>query len=245
MWSEFESAFHALCAAENRRGILAAAPLAEVRLLPEQAAYLQTRLEPLRQPPQAVTAVSLGIAYDIAEIAPIPREWVGRRDSRDRWNEYAMAYHEVNRCLAGISRTLAERFRGIAEGPTIEGIAGKLSHVTEYFPRCVSHRAVAEVARLGWRGKHGLIVTPEFGPALRLATLFLPERLEGPTRMLAGCGECSACLEICPVLKKGLREADPNIYRERCRRRIVALGLEANVCGLCVRRCHEAVVGGQ
>ena len=43
-----------------------------------------------------------------------------------------------------------------------------------------------------------------------------------------------ACLEVCPILRP------EEGYRERCRRRIDALGLEDEVCGICVRVCWEA-----
>ena len=116
-----------------------------------------------------------------------------------------------------------------------------MKHVREYFPLCVSHRAVAEAAGLGWRGLHGLIVTPEFGPALRLASVFLPARIEAPPRRLGDCGSCRACLDVCPILRKGTKMADPGAYREMCRRRIDLLALSADVCGICVRACWEAI----
>ena len=94
---------------------------------------------------------------------------------------------------------------------------------------------------MGWRGRHQLIVTPEFGPALRLATVFVPARIEAPRRELRDCGECTACVDLCPVLGKGLVKSDLNEYREMCRRRIKGLALEADVCGQCIRRCWEVV----
>jgi epoxyqueuosine reductase QueG len=244
-WSQVESAFGALLADEGRAGVLAAVPVADVMLLDEQRDYLTKKLAPLGLPKTEVTAVSMGIAYAQAEIDPIPSEWGGSEGRKERWNEYAAAYHELNRCLSRLSRSIAERFGGVAEGPTREGVVGLVNHVTDYFPTCVSHRAFAEASGLGWRGRHQLIVTPEFGPALRLATVFLPGRLLARRRDLAGCGECEACVELCPVLRRGLESSDMNVYREMCRKRIKGLGLDADVCGLCVRRCWETVVPGR
>ncbi len=238
-WDELATSFDALCAAEQRRGVLAAAPLGQVRLLPEQAAYLRRRLAALAAPADAVTAVSLGLAYHPEEILAIPAEWTGRQPQTSRWHHYCAAYHEVNRSLNRVSRALAERWGGMAEVATLDGIVGQVKHVSDYFPLCVSHRAVAEAAALGWRGLHGLIVTPEFGPALRLASVFLVGHLEAPPRRLSGCGSCRACLHVCPILRKAALAADGNVYREMCRRRIDILGLEADVCGICVRRCWE------
>ncbi len=233
------ASFRALCAAEQRWGVIAAAPLGRVRLLPEQAAYLRRRLVVLSAADDGITAVSLGLAFHPEEILAIPAEWVGSEPPGSRWHQYCAAYHEVNRALNRISLALAERWGGVAEVATLDGLVGQVKHVSDYFPLCVSHRAVAEAAGLGWRGLHGLIVTPEFGPALRLASVFVAGRCEAPPRRLAGCGSCRACLDACPILRKAALAADGNIYRELCRRRIEILGLTADVCGICVRRCWE------
>jgi len=241
MWSELERAFHALCAEEGRDGVLAAAPLSEVRLLPEQQEYLRGKLEMLRLPSDEITAVSLGIAYQREEIEAIPRGWHTNKPPDSRWDDYVHAYHRVNQILNRISCVLAESFNGVAERATMDGLIGQVAHVAQYFPYCISHRSVAEAAGLGWRGKHGLIVTPEYGPGLRLASIFLPGRLGSPRSELRGCGECEACLDVCPLLRKAVGQSDLNGYREACRRRIKALALDADVCGICVRRCWEAV----
>lgn len=240
--SQVKAQFQALCAEEERLGVLAVVPLPQVRLLPEQAGYLRGKLARLKLPVEEITAVSLGMAYRREEIEAIPAGWVAHKLPGSRWDEYVHAYQQLNQSLNRVSRRLAESFGGVAEGATLDGLVGQLTHVTQYFPQCVSHRSVAEAAGLGWRGKHGLIVTPEFGPALRLASLFLPGRLEAPRRRVPGCGECQACLELCPVLGRNAGQADLNRYREGCRRRIKALALDADVCGLCVRRCWERVV---
>jgi epoxyqueuosine reductase QueG len=141
--------------------------------------------------------------------------------------------------LNRMSSQMAEKFGGVAEQATKEGLTIEADHVSEYFPVTVSHRAFAETAKLGWRGRHSLIVTPEAGPALRLATVFVPETLGRVDRDLPGCGRCEACLQVCPILREaGTHNKD---YRETCHLRIKALGLEDEVCGICVRTCWEAV----
>jgi len=79
------------------------------------------------------------------------------------------------------------------------------------------------------------VVAPEAGPALRFATIFIPRLLLPDDKHLPGCDDCNACLEVCPILRP------EEGYRERCRRRLDALGLEDEVCGICVRACWEAV----
>lgn len=244
MWSKITEEFHNLCTRENRPGLIAAAPFGEIRLIPEQNSYLRGKLARHGLSPENVTALSLGLAYRPEEVEVIPDRWVGKNPPESRWNEYARAYGELNRALNRVSRALAETFHGLAEGATLEGLVGEVQHVKDYYPLCVSHRSVAEAAGLGWRGRHGLIVTPEFGPSLRLASVFLPGVFESPPRRLAGCQDCRACIEICPVLQKDAANPDPNVYRENCRRRIGNLALEDEVCGICIRRCREVILAG-
>jgi len=229
---EIERSFQQLCVEAGRQGIIGFSPVEVVRLLPAQARYLQQKVKALQRA-GSVTAISLGLFYHEHEILAIPAVWRSKTLLGDRWNDYADAYHTVNDALDRVAAVLAHQFGGVAEQATIAGWTGKVKHVTEYFPHCVSHRAFAEAAGLGWQGRHGLVVTPEAGPALRLATVFIPGSVPQRHKELAGCSDCRACLEVCPVL----REAGD--YREACRRRIRALGLGAEVCGICVRVCWD------
>jgi epoxyqueuosine reductase QueG len=233
---EIEGAFRLLCEQVGRQGVIGFVPIEDVRLLPVQSACLRRKLDGLG-PWSEITAVSIGLLYHESEILAIPAGWVGKPPEDGQWNWYARAYTELNRLLNEIATRLAEQFGGVAEKATMEGWVEQVGHVNDYFPHCVSHRAFAEAAGVGWRGKHGLVVTPEAGPALRFATIFIPQSLPPDDRSLPGCGDCNACLEVCPILRP------EDGYRERCRRRIDALGLEDEVCGICVRVCWEAVCG--
>jgi len=235
---EIRREFRRLCEQAGRRGVIGFTPVEGVRLLPEQAAYLRHKLEGLGPWPD-ITAVSIGLLYHEPEILAIPDGWVDKPPADGRWNQYARAYAGLNRLLNHIAGQLAQRFGGVAEAATVEGWVGQVKHVSDYFPHCVSHRAFAEAAGVGWRGKSGLVITPEAGPALRFATVFVPQRLPPDERVLPGCGDCNACLEVCPILRP--QEG----YRERCRRRLAALGLEHEVCGICVRVCWEVVQSNQ
>ena len=231
---DIERRFARSCAEVGRQGVIGFAPVEGVRLLPEQAQRLEEKLTSFR-PGTRPGAISIGLCYHEDEIQAIPSAWQSKKTEDDPWNRYARAYRELNRALDRVSSALAAEFDGVAEKATIEGWAGKVQQVGEYFPHCVSHRAFAEAAGIGWRGRHGLIVTREAGPALRFATVFIPVHIPSEPKELPGCGECRACLDICPVLR---RTGD---YRQACLRRIRALALEADVCGICVRACWEQV----
>jgi len=234
--NEIESEFLSTCEQLGRKGLIGFSPLEDARLLQVQRQYLVRKLKGLGRWPN-ITAVTIGLTYHEPEILAIPSGWVGKPPEDGSWNRYARAYTELNRLLNESGSRLAEKFGGAAEQATIGGFVGHVTHVNEYFPVTVSHRTFAEAAKVGWRGRHGLIVTPEAGPALRLATVFIPQRFGRGQRALVGCGDCQACLSACSILKQ--REG----YPERCRLRIKALGLEAEVCGICIRTCWEAVRG--
>lgn len=231
---EIEDTFRLLCERVGRQGVIGFVSVEDVRLLPAQREYLRRKLDGLG-PWSNISAISIGLLYREPEILAIPARWVGKPPENGHWNQYAHAYTELNRLLNETASLLAEQFGGMAEQATLEGRVGQVSHVNDYFPVTASHRAFGEAARVGWRGKHGLLVTPEAGPALRLATVFVPQELLPDDRQLSGCRNCNACLEECPILRQ---QKD---YQERCRRRLRALALEAEVCGICVRVCWEAV----
>ncbi|MEW6082401.1 MAG: hypothetical protein AB1576_11665 [Bacillota bacterium] len=241
VWTDIKKEFDTFCHDYGRQGSLAAVSLAGVRWIPPQEAYLRDKTQVLGVKWKDIVAVSLAMAYHPGEIEAIPGHWVARPPEGSRWNEYAHAYTLLNNALDRVAKALAGRFGGIHEGATLEGFVSQASHVRDYFPHSASHRSVAEAAGLGWRGRHRLIVTPQWGAAFRMATLYLPGMMEVESRQAGECGDCTACLSACPILDKYVGEEDQDVYRERCRQRIDALGLDDEVCGICVRSCWEAV----
>jgi epoxyqueuosine reductase len=63
----------------------------------------------------------------------------------------------------------------------------------------VSEKSLAVRAGIGWQGKHGNIITREFGSWIFLGVLLLnlPLDADQPARDL--CGDCTACIEACPT----------------------------------------------
>jgi epoxyqueuosine reductase QueG len=109
-----------------------------------------------------------------------------------------------------------------------------------------SHKLAAHLAGLGWIGKSCLLVTPDHGPRVRWVTVLTDAPLR-PTGspVEQQCGECSACVDICPqhaftgkpFRKDELREARfdaaacDRYFREQEKSRSVV------VCGLCLYIC--------
>ncbi len=65
--------------------------------------------------------------------------------------------------------------------------------------------ALAQAAGLGWCGAHGLLITPEYGPRVRLAAVAtsienLPFNRENPHQWIKKyCQLCRQCIRKCPV----------------------------------------------
>ena len=66
------------------------------------------------------------------------------------------------------------------------------------FQSIFSHRLAARLAGLGWIGKNCCLVTPLYGPRVRLVTV-LTERAAGRgTPLTRDCGDCTECMDACP-----------------------------------------------
>ena len=110
-----------------------------------------------------------------------------------------------------------------------------------------SHKLGGHLAGLGWIGKNCLLVTPEVGPRVRWTTILTDAPLV-PTGepMAQRCGNCRACVDICPVQAftgVPFRENDPRSARydvHKCKafqmRRAQELGVHV-LCGLCLHIC--------
>lgn len=108
-----------------------------------------------------------------------------------------------------------------------------------------SHKMAAHLAGLGWIGKSCLLVTPEFGPRVRWATVLTDAPLDTGQPMASRCGKCSKCVELCPAsaFTGRLFSADePRSARFdafKCQRNFeeVEKAIGVRVCGLCVYAC--------
>lgn len=101
----------------------------------------------------------------------------------------------------------------------------------------LDHRIVAQRAGLGWIGKSGLLVNPEFGARVRYATVLtdLPLSVDSPIN--DGCGDCIKCIENCPA-----RAITENGYnKELCLNKLKEFarikGIGVYICGVCVKVC--------
>lgn len=118
---------------------------------------------------------------------------------------------------------------------------------TENFKGLVSHKMVATRAGLGWIGKSACLITPEFGPRLRLGTVLTNMPLDyNEPKNSSDCGECKICMSKCPAF--AIKGVNWELGREReefydafaCSRHMSEAYREigrGSVCGICVSSC--------
>jgi epoxyqueuosine reductase len=106
----------------------------------------------------------------------------------------------------------------------------------------LSHREVAGLAGLGWMGRNNLLVTPQFGSQVRLVTVLTDMELPARSGGHAGgdCGNCRACVNMCPV--GAIAEEPEDFNLDRCaaqlRRFEKSEKINAMICGLCIKVCR-------
>jgi epoxyqueuosine reductase QueG len=117
-----------------------------------------------------------------------------------------------------------------------------------------SQKLAAHLAGLGWIGKSCLLITPEHGPRVRWVTILTNAPLI-PTGfpMEQQCGNCTACVDICPQDAFSGRPFHRNEPRETrfdaaaCDHYFKKLEKEQGVavCGLCLWVCPHGRKAGK
>jgi epoxyqueuosine reductase QueG len=110
----------------------------------------------------------------------------------------------------------------------------------------ISQKVVGHLAGLGSIGKSSLLITPAFGPRVRLGTIFTKDDPREDDLKVCGhppaggCGGCTACSEICPA-----GAIEKNGYNmNRCIPVVTnANGQYKTFCGLCMQVCPKGPAG--
>jgi epoxyqueuosine reductase len=158
--------------------------------------------------------------------------------------DYREEYHRVNDALDAASATLVTALR--EHGHQAVAVPATSADEASHNGRApFPHKTAATQAGLGWIGKTALFVSSEFGPAVRLATVFTDISLPPGTPIVEGrCGECRLCIEACPAgCGRDVRwRAGMPLSRlvdvGSCRHHMATYGeLPERVCGICIAAC--------
>ena len=165
--------------------------------------------------------------------------------------EYAAEYDRVNENLELLANTAVVHleqngFRAEAAVSTMTKEELEEAGLSTPLP----HKTVARLAGLGWIGKCALLVTPEFGSAVRLISVMTDAPLEpGVPIDESRCGNCRRCVLACPVsaptgeiwTPESTRADIYDVYAcyKEAIRASAAVGIpeETVICGRCIAAC--------
>ncbi|MHA2363986.1 MAG: 4Fe-4S dicluster domain-containing protein [Candidatus Hodarchaeales archaeon] len=109
----------------------------------------------------------------------------------------------------------------------------------------VLYPPLAELAGIGYRGKHGLMITPEHGPRVRLTAIYtsienLPFAEKNSHEWIQHfCEKCIRCIRKCPgfaIYDDPIRNSNgllTHIKNDQC----FPVFLEYHGCSICVKEC--------
>ncbi len=157
-------------------------------------------------------------------------------------------YNVVSPRLDVISLKLAQilRKRGFEALPVPQGLSGKNTSI-------LSYKLPAHLAGHGWIGKSCLLVTPDDGPRVRFSAVLTDAPLSPDQPMAERCGDCSICVDACPVKAftgRPFRQDEPREARFNPARCEEFRGTDRKIgdpkkkesgkvyaCGVCVKVC--------
>ncbi len=183
-------------------------------------------------------AISIVIALDTTTIAGI-----GSGPTQEYYSEYG----RVNALLSDLGEHAASVLReygyeAVSKAPTSVGIDLK-THST-----LLPHKTVATRAGIGWIGKCALLVTKEYGSAIRLTTILTNARLDTAAPVNhSSCGDCMVCVNLCPGNAPSGKNWNVDIHRDSfydpfsCRRaareQAAKVRIKETICGICISVC--------
>jgi NAD-dependent dihydropyrimidine dehydrogenase PreA subunit len=166
----------------------------------------------------------------------------------------ALAVHETYHHLGDAANRIARYLRQ----------AGYGAHAGHPLNGMVLYPPLAQQAGLGWRGQHGMLISPQFGPCMRLAAVFtsienLPffeggNEHQGDNEHRAGnahawvedyCRTCGQCVRRCPtgaILEQPL-ERDNGLLMCMDAEKCFPYFMEHHGCSVCIKVCPFNRVG--
>ncbi|KYC45916.1 MAG: Epoxyqueuosine reductase [Candidatus Methanofastidiosum methylothiophilum] len=112
----------------------------------------------------------------------------------------------------------------------------------------LSHRAIARCAGVGWIGKSLNLITKEYGPRIRFASILTDAPLETGAPLENKCGECQKCVDKCIVgalnnviFKEYPKNRETSLDIDKCVSKLQEFSKDPDVgvmvCGICLKVC--------
>jgi epoxyqueuosine reductase QueG len=188
-----------------------------------------------------------GLPVGISVAAVYPREVI-RGIAELPTREYSEWYCKLNERLDVIVARGAEILRGMG----CQAIAQTREHVgsgENQDNTTLPHKTVATRAGIGWIGKSALLVTGQYGSAIRLSSVLTDAPLDTVQPInQSRCGDCLTCAKACPAGAVSGRPWAVGLYRDeffdpvKCRktaRERARRGFSGDItiCGKCIEVC--------
>jgi epoxyqueuosine reductase QueG len=155
--------------------------------------------------------------------------------SREYSVTFQVACQELNRIAYHVARYLQ------GQGHRALQVPASPPYDIEHNMGDLSHRHAGQLAGIGVFGKNSLLLSPEYGPRIRLTSVITDAALE-PSAPLGVdlCEDCNICLHGCPVdalegpgiVNKTVCDANHVSVGER-----LQLADSEQICGVCIRVC--------
>lgn len=101
----------------------------------------------------------------------------------------------------------------------------------------LSHRHAAIAAGLGWKGRHGLVVNPEYGSQIRWVTILTDMFLAPDNPLELDCGSCRDCIGVCPADAIDINGCDVRKCFDKLKEFSKLQGVGQYICGVCIKAC--------
>jgi epoxyqueuosine reductase len=187
----------------------------------------------------ALSMISVGYRLNYSSLQNLPQ-------SRSAYMlEYDYGNRQVDQASHRIARFLEERGFDAIGFDASAGFHQKTGRSIERLFADFSHKHAAVASGLGKFGLNNLILSPQWGPRLRLSTIITCAPLEyAPPNTENPClaNTCRKCVDICPVHALDGWENHHNPVRgwamdkKKCFEYMFKT-LEGQRCGLCIKAC--------
>jgi epoxyqueuosine reductase len=164
------------------------------------AAHGMKRARPAELVPGTVSVISARMDY----LPQPPPEAGGPADAHDWVAREQLRLADPNQAVISVyargrdyHKVLRQRLQKLAQA--LNGWLGPFGHRAFTDSAPVLEVELAARSGVGWRGKHTLALHREAGSMFFLGELFVDLALPPTPAVSAHCGQCSACLDVCPT----------------------------------------------
>lgn len=186
------------------------------------------------------------LPYGISLVYPLLNSVIDQINDTPTFN-YFHHYRTVNANLDRLALITAEYIQRKGYNAYTIAASQSVKDETDKYTGIFQHKTVAAASGMGWIGKSGLLVTPEYGPRVRLATVLTDMKLEvSNIPQFPGCGNCMSCVNACPAMAltgnnyvSGADRStviDARACSEYMKRNFQHIG-RGSVCGVCIKVC--------